>query len=481
MKGIKTELAVGIFAIATFAILSFMTFRVGEFLWFKKPGYIIYVDFKNSAGIEKRTKVRIAGVEAGTIEEITLADGRARLTLRIHQSVNLYSDASAAVKSTGLLGDKYLELQIGSRQPLLKGGDTIMKVEEVTEIDDLIKKVTELASDLDETFKDKEMRDSLKESVRNLRDITANLKETINTSDVKFQRILDRIDSLTASLDDIIKINRAPLTNAIADIGSFADSLKSEGKTLVANLNGASADLRDLVKQSRPDIESITNTVNSIAKKVERGEGTLGKLVADEKLYASLTNTIDGLGGAVAGLQRFRTFITLGGYYLPEISDGPTFIYLTLQPRENKYYILGLVDEPIGSVTTKTITTDGVSVTEKKVESTLRFTAQFGKRIKNTAIRGGITENYFGVGADQFLFKDRVKVSADIWDFRRLEFGAESPHLRVVADYFLFKKVFLSGGMDNILNEEAQYPFLGGGVAFEDEDFKYLFGWLPTP
>ena len=49
--------------------------------------------------------------KAGIIEKIELKNGKARLTLRIDSNVLLYSDASVGIKSTGLLGDNYLELK----------------------------------------------------------------------------------------------------------------------------------------------------------------------------------------------------------------------------------------------------------------------------------------------------------------------------------------------------------------------------------
>ncbi len=106
MKSLSTELKVGFFALIVMAILTFMTFRIGGLEWLKKEGYIVYVYFKNIAGLDEKTRVKIAGVDAGTIEKIELKEGRAKLTLRLYKDIQLYSDASASIKATGLLGDK---------------------------------------------------------------------------------------------------------------------------------------------------------------------------------------------------------------------------------------------------------------------------------------------------------------------------------------------------------------------------------------
>jgi phospholipid/cholesterol/gamma-HCH transport system substrate-binding protein len=67
-----------------------------------------------------------------------------------------------------------------------------------------------------------------------------------------------------------------------------------------------------------------------------------------------------------------------------------------------------------------------------------------------------------------------------MWDFGEDEEDADDPHLRIGADYFVFKGLFLSGGLDNILNDDRRGFYLGGGVRFEDEDFKALLGSLPS-
>jgi phospholipid/cholesterol/gamma-HCH transport system substrate-binding protein len=241
--------------------------------------------------------------------------------------------------------------------------------------------------------------------------------------------------------------------------------------------------MRAMLQNSRQDIESLTNSASAIANRIDKGEGTIGKLTKDEKLYTALTNTVASLGNAVSAIDRFKFYITLAGDYMPELpggGDGKGYFYVTLQPRRDKYYILGIVDDPVGSVDTKLTSTDGVTVKEEKVEAGIEFTAQFAKRFGDTAVRAGITENSLGVGVDRFFLDDRMKLSLDGWDFRVDEFRATNPHFRIGADYFLFKHLFVSCGLDNLFNEDSRSVFMGGGVRFLDEDFKYIFGSLPS-
>lgn len=492
-SSIKTELIVGIFALVVFSVLAFMTFKVTDFQWRKKQGYKIYAHFKNISGLDEKTTFKIAGISVGVIEKIELTDSRARLTLRVYPEVRLYSDAFTSIKASGILGDKYLSIAPGSLEPALKDGDTIKNVKEMVEVDDLMTNITEtskgintLASQISNTLESEDFKRPLKETIANLRDMTKTLKETVRDNNQKFTSILKRIDSLTASLDDLIKANKTGITNTIASLNEFTASLKDKGPGLVENLNNAAADLKALLEENRPALNDISNKtastmgfLSNITSAIEKGQGTLGKLLKDERLYNSLTNAVSGAEKTLSTIDRFRTFITFQGEYLSRLHEGKGYFYVTLQPRENKYYIIGIVTDPAGSISVTETTTNGTTVREEKIKTGIEFTAQFARRFKDTVLRIGLTESTFGVGADHLLLKDKLKLTSDVWDFGEDEYKAKGPHVKVGADYFLFKHVFVSAGIDNILNRKRRGVYAGAGIRFEDEDFKYIFGTIP--
>ena len=486
MKGFSTELKVGAFSLVILTLLTYMTFKVGGFEWVKKKGYVLYAEFKNIGGLDEKTRIKVAGVDAGTIEKIQLKDGKARLVIRVNRDVVLYSDASVGIKATGLLGDKYLEIKTGLTKPELKDGDTIKNVQEVIDIDDLVRNlsgvssnISTLASALSESLGTPEAKKALKESILNIKDITAGLKETIAVNDHKMRTTLDNINNLIASINDLVEKNKEPLTATVSNIKDFSASLKTEGPDLVANLNKAAKELKEMVEENRPTIKNAAQSIDNISRTIAQGEGTLGKLVKDDRLYESANKAAEGVNKSLSAIDRFRTFITFQTDYLTRPKDAKGYFYVTLQPRPDKYYILGIVSDPVGSVTTTTTTTNGVIVKEEKVEQKIEFTAQFAKRFNNAALRAGLTESTFGAGADYFLFNDKAKVSVDVWDFSNNEDEAKNPHAKVGVDYFIFKNVFLSAGADNIFNKKRRGAYVGAGLKFEDEDVKYLFGTIP--
>jgi len=207
MKEYSTELKVGVFALAVLAILVFMTFKAGGLNWTRTKGYTLYIYFRNTAGLDEKTKVRIAGVEAGTVDTVTLSDDRAEVRISMHPDVKVYGNALASIKLTGLLGDKYLDIRPGSPDAgLLGDGDSVNNVREIVDIDDLARNLTDVSekfSILAKSFNDvigtDEAKNSLSQTIVNLRDITADLRQTIAVNDHKVRNMLDNINSLTVS------------------------------------------------------------------------------------------------------------------------------------------------------------------------------------------------------------------------------------------------------------------------------------------
>jgi len=116
MISISSEAKVGLFVLVALILLAYMSFRVGEYGFGLKKGYFVNVLFDNVTGLEKDASVTIAGVEVGRVESISLADGKALVTLRIVPDVMLEKDVRASIKTHGILGDKFIEIEPGTKE-----------------------------------------------------------------------------------------------------------------------------------------------------------------------------------------------------------------------------------------------------------------------------------------------------------------------------------------------------------------------------
>ncbi len=482
MRELSTELKVGSFALIVLAVLTFMTFKVGGLDWAKKKGYTIQIVFRSTAGLDEKTRIKIAGVDSGVVEDIGLIEGKARVRLRVDPGVKIYKDAQASIRSSGLLGDKYLDIRIGSPEAgQLKDGDSIMDVMEIADMDDLARNLinvsqsfTRLTESMNDVLGGDQTKKSLSETIVNLKEISSTLNRTITLNDQKLRTVLDNINTLTTSLNGLVEKNSDPLSASITNMKDFSTSLRNTGPELIENLNKAARDLKAMLEENKPGIRNAVESFDKIAQQVEKGEGTLGKLVKDDRLYDAVSKTAEGLSKTLSAVDRFRAYITFQADYLARNKDGKASFDVTLQPDKDKYYIFGVVGGSPRTLLVRDVTRTppDTTVREKELSSKIRFNAQFGKRFDDAALRLGLFENTFGVGGDYFFGHDKGKISVDIWDFQKNEENAKTVHVKAGVSYFLFKNLFLSAGGDNLMSRRYRGAFVGMGLRFQEEDFR---------
>lgn len=140
MNQTRTELVVGVFVLVGMVCLGYLTIRLGKLEVLGNSGYVVYADFASVAGLKVGDPIEIAGVRVGKVESIALADDRARLGLRIEDSVKLQEDVIASVRARGIIGDKFVLISPGASDKLLGPGGKIRETESPPDISDLIGK-----------------------------------------------------------------------------------------------------------------------------------------------------------------------------------------------------------------------------------------------------------------------------------------------------------------------------------------------------
>ncbi|MDP2657300.1 MAG: hypothetical protein Q8O78_02665, partial [Candidatus Deferrimicrobium sp.] len=373
-----------------------------------------------------------------------------------------------------------------------------------TNLDEMVRKLSAIGDDvkkftesLSATFGTEEGKKALGDILRDVRATTASLRTVVQGNETRFDRIIANIDRLSADLSDISATNKQDVRAAIANLRAISDTLKSETPELVRKLeemservSGIAGDNRENLKESIKNLKTasarLDNTLDAAGKvmaKIDRGEGTLGKLVTDNTAYTSLTDTLDGINRYVRKGEQLKTFID---YHL-EWQQGPSefkhYLNLRLQPTADKYYTIGVVDDPRGKFSSEMrtlTTTPGSTVTtqEDKYENKLKVSALIARKFSGLTVKGGVIESTGGLGLDYELLKNRLTVGADAWDFSRKDLP---PHLKLYGSYDIVKNLFVTGGVDDVLATERNLRtlFIGFGIKFADEDIKTVLGAVP--
>ena len=137
------ESIVGVFVVLGLVCVSYLTIKLGRMEVFDPSGYTVTARFSSVTGLRTGANVEIAGVPVGRVTSIRLDPQTfmADVDLRINDGVNLSDDVMASVKTSGLIGDKYISLAPGGSDTPLKNGDTITDTEPTLDLEALIGKV----------------------------------------------------------------------------------------------------------------------------------------------------------------------------------------------------------------------------------------------------------------------------------------------------------------------------------------------------
>ncbi len=142
MKKRSEEIAVGLFVLFGLICVAYLTFRLGKADWFGDHTYPIYARFQTVSGLKVGASVEIAGIPVGRVAAITLDQKRdmAVVKMAIQKGMKISDDVIASVKTSGLIGDKFIKLSPGGSDTMLKPGDVIVDTQSAIDIEDLVSK-----------------------------------------------------------------------------------------------------------------------------------------------------------------------------------------------------------------------------------------------------------------------------------------------------------------------------------------------------
>jgi phospholipid/cholesterol/gamma-HCH transport system substrate-binding protein len=136
----KTEFYTGLFIAFGLFCFGYVALSLGGLRIFGDSRYILYADFQSTSGLKPGANVEIAGVQVGNATELTLKDNRARLTLRLKPDTKIPVDSVAAIRTRGLIGEKFVKITPGGDNELLKPGQDISETESVVDLEEMIGK-----------------------------------------------------------------------------------------------------------------------------------------------------------------------------------------------------------------------------------------------------------------------------------------------------------------------------------------------------
>ncbi len=504
MSKFITPIKVGIISAIIIVLLFIFVGDLSKDQYNQSNSYQVSALFDDTTGLVLKTKVVIAGVKVGAIQDIRLEGAAARVIIRIDKRVKLYKNCSITKRSTSILGDYYIDINPGTNNfPELRDGDEIENVIRPVKIEDIFgslnvitQDIREVTKALSEVFGSKEGKGSMQDIVSETQKISKQVSELLMQNSESLRQIMSNIEEVSKNLRVISTGSQSDILEAIKNI----KDLTKDTRALVNNVQGIigkrEGELAEGVSDFKKIMQKLDKSLSSIEKvteSIEKGEGTAGRLLKDDKIAKSLEETADGISDYVQQLSRLQININIRDEYsfLQKVSK--SFFEVKLQPKEDKFYLLELIDDPRGDVvqsytSIKRKTGDSFEEVERQETvnnppNKLKLSLEFAKKFDFITLRIGIIESTGGSGIDIDLFRQRLKFKTDIFE---LAFPGKNPRMRITAMIALNDYIFVSTGVDDIFNYNKDYPnmsrdyFLGGGIQFNDDDLKSLFSILPT-
>jgi phospholipid/cholesterol/gamma-HCH transport system substrate-binding protein len=140
---VKLEMMVGTFMIAGMLCLGYVSIKLGKMEIGGGNFYTLSAAFDSVSGLKPGARVEVAGVEVGKVDRIALdpkSGDQALAYLRINSGVKITEDVIASVRTSGIIGDKFIKLKPGGSDRMLKNNDAIRETESAIDIEELVSK-----------------------------------------------------------------------------------------------------------------------------------------------------------------------------------------------------------------------------------------------------------------------------------------------------------------------------------------------------
>jgi phospholipid/cholesterol/gamma-HCH transport system substrate-binding protein len=268
----EARIGVGVLAAALIFIVGVVYLRGIDL---RSKQYALNVFYRNVNGLKEGDVVTVAGLAIGHVGSMAMVGRSIGVSLAIQTKVHLPRDSKAILKSETIMGGKFIEIAPGSDPAMLANGDTLAGLYE---------------ADLSE------LTATLSPITSNVLGILENVNSTFDEPTRKrIQKIVFDLQRSSTTLDDVIRGGGRSADTSFAEITAFSRDLARFSRTLdtiaVAERWNIDTSVTSFARWSGNmervslKLETTTESLNGVLARVQNGQGTLGKLVQDDRLY----------------------------------------------------------------------------------------------------------------------------------------------------------------------------------------------------
>ena len=260
---------------------------------FRSKDYRLTLFYGNVNGLAEGSPITIAGLNIGKVQDMRLAGNVIAVGIAIDNKVNISKDSKAFIKSSSLMGGKQIAMIPGISPETLKDGDTLTGAYEadLTELTSTLSPISSnvlgILERVNSTFDDPTRR-NIQSILLELNRAAKDLQQVILQQGGHLDYALG---NFTTFSEDMSRFAKRLDTIAVDQKGNVGDGIKSI-RVMAKTMEEASGRFKD-----------ASASIDNVFKKLERGDGTIGKLMNDERLYNHLDSLILSLNELAKDLK----------------------------------------------------------------------------------------------------------------------------------------------------------------------------------
>ena len=276
---------------------------------FFRGGIAVRARFESAQELRVGDPVKMAGVQIGRVEAISLADNKVEFGMKLTRSDQVKTDSKATIKFVGLLGQNYVALDFGSAKAPAVADNTILESLSQVDLSTIMVKLDGVAKGVESMTKSFSgdsinnflgpVSDFIKENSPRLSGILSNA-QAISVQVAKGEGSVGRL----IYDDQLYRATLSTVTNLHKTADDFSATI-AQARSMVDQIKAGQGTLGKLTTDESLYRETTTALTNlkEILQKINQGQGSVGKLVNDESLYKNAKMTLQKVEKATEGLE----------------------------------------------------------------------------------------------------------------------------------------------------------------------------------
>jgi phospholipid/cholesterol/gamma-HCH transport system substrate-binding protein len=261
-------------------------------MWFQKfqlteKRWSFFARFDQVGGLVSGDPIVVNGVESGRVNAVHLGEGEVVVEMAIREGVVVPRDSDIALKSIGIMGERFVAVTQGAAPDALAPGDTtsgqfLMGLSEVmATAGEIVNEIKVTTQSLREILDMLNQEGKLQSTMGNLAEVSESLRDFTSENQPRLSTAIDRFENVATMMDSLVASHYTSMDSSLAAFGRSGEKVE----VAIGNLENVSSDLRE------------------ITDALQNGEGTMGRLLNDDEMATKLESAIAGLDSLIEDIK----------------------------------------------------------------------------------------------------------------------------------------------------------------------------------